>query len=153
MRILYTNAEGGTSIVTPVEGAGLTLQEVIERSVPPGTSYIVVNDDDVPTDRTYRNAWTVNLANGSIGHDMVKARNIHRNVMRKARKPILEDLDVRYMRADERRAAGLAGKASIATQRQALRDVTTDPAIEGASTVDQLKRVWPVALGENPLVS
>ena len=56
-RIIYRNDQGGVSIVVPAPGTGLTLQEVIERSVPYGASYKVVNESDIPTDRTFRDAW------------------------------------------------------------------------------------------------
>ena len=56
-RIIYRNDQGGVSIVVPAPGTGLTLQEVIERSVPHGASYKVVNESDIPTDRTFRDAW------------------------------------------------------------------------------------------------
>jgi hypothetical protein len=56
-RIIYRNAEGGVSIVVPAPDTGLTLQEVISRSVPPGVSYKVVDASDIPTDRTFRDAW------------------------------------------------------------------------------------------------
>lgn len=152
MKIIYTNAEGGTSIVTPVEGSGLTLQEVIDRSVPPGTEYTVVNDDAVPADRTYRNAWAINPSTKAIEHDIVKAREIHKDHMRRSRTPLMTALDTAYLKADEKGAAGNAEKATIVGQKQVLRDVTADPGIAAAQTVAELKQVWPVALGPNRLV-
>jgi hypothetical protein len=71
--------------------------------------------------------------------DMEKARDIHRDKMRVARAPLLTTLDVAFQRALEQNA----NTATIVAQKQALRDVTSDPAIEAAQTVDQLKAVWP----------
>ncbi len=94
-------------------------------------------------DRTFRNAW---MWEGSkIGHDMAKARDIKRAQLRKARRPLLEVLDIDYTRADERGDA--EEKERIATRKQALRDVTVDPAIEAAQTPEELKQVWPEILG------
>ena len=150
MKIIYTNAEGGTSIVTPVEGSGLTLQEVIAKSVPAGTPYKVVPVGEVPTDRTYRNAWVADVANGKVNHDMVKAREIHKDHMRRGRTPLLAALDVAYIKADEKGPAGAAEKAQIAAQKAALRDVTAAAGIAAATTPDELKGVWPSILGPKP---
>ena len=101
-------------------------------------SFHAIQDNDIPQDRTYRNAWTWN---GKIEHDIVKARNVHRDRMRQARKPKMEVLDAAYMKADE--AGNTLLKAQIATIKQELRDVPALPAIEAAATVEQLKTVWP----------
>jgi len=76
--------------------------------------------------------------------NMLKARDIQRDKMRIARKPKLEALDVDFQRAIENDDA--TEKASIVAQKQALRDVTQDPAIESATTPDELKAVWPEIL-------
>jgi hypothetical protein len=56
-RIIYRNDEGGVSVVIPAPGTGLSLQEVIEKSVPYGAKYKVVSESEIPTDRTFRDAW------------------------------------------------------------------------------------------------
>jgi hypothetical protein len=99
--------------------------------------------DAVPSDRTFRDAWTLG-ANQTIGHDMPKARNIQRRRMREARAPLLAALDVEYQRADE--SGDTIRKAAVVARKQALRDVTADPAIEAATTPDDLRAVWPAAL-------
>jgi len=76
--------------------------------------------------------------------DMEKARDIHRAKMRVAREPLLTKLDVAFQRALEQNA----NTATIVAQKQALRDVTSDPAIEAAQTVEELKVVWPDILNE-----
>lgn len=102
-----------------------------------------VDDSEIP-DRQFRDAWTVD--GGAIVHDMEKARAIHRDRMRAARAPLLQALDVAYQRADERGDA--EGKAEVVTRKQALRDVTADPAIAAAATPDALKAVWPQILSD-----
>lgn len=84
-----------------------------------------------------------------IGVNLNKAKEIHRDYLRAARQPLLESLDVAFVRALEQGQ----DTAPIADQKQQLRDVTADPAIAAASTVDELKQVWPDVLGPNPLVS
>ena len=78
--------------------------------------------------------------------NMDKARDIHRQRLREARAPLFNALDVAFQRAME---SG-ADTSSIVAQKQALRDVTADPAIEAAQTTDALKAVWPEALGPKP---
>jgi len=76
--------------------------------------------------------------------DMTKAREIKRDQLRAERKPLLEQLDVEFMRAQEQ---GDQAKADeIAAKKQALRDVTADPAIDAATTPDELKAVRPDVL-------
>ena len=76
--------------------------------------------------------------------NMTKAREIKRDQLRAERKPLLEQLDVEFMRAQEQ---GDQAKADeIAAKKQALRDVTDDPAIDAATTPDELKAVRPKVL-------
>ncbi len=56
-RIIFQNADGGVSVVIPAPNTGLSLQEVIDNSVPHGAKYKVVNESDIPSDRTFRDAW------------------------------------------------------------------------------------------------
>ena len=78
----------------------------------------------------------------TISVDMNKARAIHRDRIRSARAPKLTALDVAFQRALE---AG-SDTSVIVAQKQALRDVTSDPAIEAAQTPEELKAIWPTAL-------
>jgi hypothetical protein len=98
---------------------------------------------EAPTDRTYREAWCCN-GSGKIECDMPKARDIHRDRMRKARAPLLAALDIEYQRADE--AGDPARKRHVAKLKQSLRDVTANPAIEAADAPEKLKAVWPSIL-------
>ena len=97
---------------------------------------------DCPTDRVFRNAWKD--GGTKIEIDMPKAREIKRDDLRQLRAPLMVDLDVAYMRADE--AGDVVEKRRIAAKKQALRDVPADPAIDAAATPEALKAVAPVAL-------
>lgn len=151
MIIIFEGEAGGCSIVVPNPDSGLTMDELAASVVPSGVPYRIVEDTEIPTDRTYRDAWEVDLAGGRIIHNMAKARDIHKDHMRRVRKPLLEALDQQYLRADERRAAGNADKAQVAAQKQALREVTRHAGIVTASTPEELKAVWPAELGVTPL--
>lgn len=57
VRVIYPNDEGGVSILTPVPDCGLTLEEIIAKDIPAGKPHQVIDKSEVPTDRTFRNAW------------------------------------------------------------------------------------------------
>jgi len=81
-----------------------------------------------------------------INVNMTKAVEIKKDMIRAERAPKLESLDVAFMRAVE--AGDTEAQATIAAQKQALRDATNDPAITAATTPDELKAVVPTALQE-----
>jgi hypothetical protein len=55
-RIIYANDFGGVSIIVPAD-CGLTVEEIAAKDVPAGKPYKIVNVEDVPSDRTFRDAW------------------------------------------------------------------------------------------------
>jgi len=79
--------------------------------------------------------------------DMTKAREIKRDMIRAERNPLLEKLDVEYMRAQE--AGDTTLQQEIAAKKQALRDATVDPVIDAATTPDELKAATPAALQDS----
>ena len=68
-RIIYADDEGGVSIIIPSpEGLRLyTIEEIAAKDVPAGKPYKIVDVADIPSDRTFRNAWTVNEADLTDG--------------------------------------------------------------------------------------
>jgi hypothetical protein len=56
-RIIYSNDDGGVSIIIPAVECGLTIEEIAAKDVPEGKPYKIVDVADIPTDRTFRNAW------------------------------------------------------------------------------------------------
>ena len=56
-RIIYQNDEGGISIIVPAD-CGLTIEEIAAKDVPTGKAYNIVDASEIPTDRTFRGAWT-----------------------------------------------------------------------------------------------
>ena len=55
-RIIYPNDEGGVSIIVPAD-CGLSIEEIAAKDVPEGKQYKIVDISDIPSDRTFRNAW------------------------------------------------------------------------------------------------
>jgi|LakMenE18May11ns_1017448.scaffolds.fasta_scaffold8947480_2 hypothetical protein len=56
-RIIYPNSEGGVSILVPAPECGLSIEEIAAKDVPAGKPYKIVDVADIPSDRTFRNAW------------------------------------------------------------------------------------------------
>ena len=57
-RIIYRTEDGGVAVIIPAD-CGLTAEEIAAKDVPTGTPYKIVDVADVPSDRTARDAWTV----------------------------------------------------------------------------------------------
>jgi len=68
-RILYKTDEGGVAVIIPSDNALTehTIQEIAEKDVPAGKPYKIVSVDDIPTDRTFRNAWEADEADLTDG--------------------------------------------------------------------------------------
>jgi len=56
-RIIYPIDNGGVAIIIPAPDCGLTIEELAAKDVPAGKEYKIVDVEDIPTDRTFRNAW------------------------------------------------------------------------------------------------
>ena len=56
-RILYQTEDGGVVVVIPADNCGLTVEEIATKDVPSGRPYKIVDVSEVPSDRTFRNAW------------------------------------------------------------------------------------------------
>tara|TARA_R100000773_G_scaffold15995_2_gene14545 strand:+ start:390 stop:626 length:237 start_codon:yes stop_codon:yes gene_type:complete len=75
MRIIYTRTGGKTvSILTPVltcinpkTGKEYTIEEIAKKDVGKGFKYKIVEDSEVPTDESFRDAWTVDEADLTDG--------------------------------------------------------------------------------------
>ena len=127
MKIIYQTATG-IAIIHPT--GELSIEEVAKKDVPAGVAYKIVNDDEVPSDRTFRNAWK---DEGGIKVDMPKAQEITKDRLRAERAPLLVAQDVLFQRAQESGAITTA----IVAEKQRLRDVTK--LADTATTLDELK--------------
>jgi hypothetical protein len=83
-----------------------------------------------------------------ININLDKARDIHRDRIRQARAPKLNQLDTAFQRELEKPEPDTA---AIAAQKQALRGAPSNPAIDAAETTEELKAAWPAdILGTSP---
>ena len=66
MKILYTGDAGIVCIITPANN-GVAIEEIAKKDVPTGKKYKIVEDSDVSTDRSFRDAWVVDEADLTDG--------------------------------------------------------------------------------------
>ena len=57
-RIVYMQDDGTVAIVIPTDNCGLTVEEIQAKDVPDGKTSYIIDATEVPTDRSFRNAWT-----------------------------------------------------------------------------------------------
>ena len=120
------------------------------------TSYIADKDGNSietskatskPSDRHFRNAWT--LSGTVISEDMTTAKTIFKDKIRDVRKPLLEAQDVLYMKAIE--DGDSSAQSTVATKKKELRDAPAASAITNADTIAKLKAAWNTSLlGTSP---
>lgn len=58
-RIIYPTDDGGVAVIVPAPNSGLTIEEIAAKDVPAGKTYQIVDVSEIPTDRTFRNAWVL----------------------------------------------------------------------------------------------
>ena len=132
MKIIYEDFEGLHVVIPSPDWAG-TLEE-LAKSVAPEDCQIV-EDDIIPADRTFRNAWKA--GGGGIAVDLDKAKQIWADKLRLERKPLFEKNDIALM--DAVTSGDTAAKQAAIEMRDALRDLPEHPDIENAATPDELK--------------
>ena len=80
MRILYLQDNGVVGIIypsdciNPVTGNPYTAEEVAVKDVPKGKKYKIVEDSEIPSDWSFRDAWTVSesdLTDGTGTHELL----------------------------------------------------------------------------------
>lgn len=65
-RIIYKTTEGGVAVITPCN-CGLTIKEIAAKDVPTGRPYKIVDADEIPADRQWRDFWDVDEADLTDG--------------------------------------------------------------------------------------
>jgi hypothetical protein len=148
--ILYTRPDGGLSVVIPY--ASRSIAEVIARDVPKDATGVTMHDvSEIPSDRSFRDAWQQHPTQ-VVSVDMSKARAIHLTRLRAARNAKLNAMDAANTSVLKRVAAGSATDserqtvAELELQKQILRDSPAGLDLSRATTVDELKAIWPVEL-------
>lgn len=136
-RILYSQEDGTVAIVVPAPG--ITATQLL-ASLPPNVEYEIVDVSDIPTDRTFRNAWEHDTSElpQKITHNMSKAIEIAHNKRREKRAADLAPHDEIIMKQ-------IPGKDAAAAEaaRQAIRDndALLQIEIDNAQDADELKAI------------
>jgi hypothetical protein len=108
---------------------------------------ISASDATVPSDRHFRNAWS--LSGKTITEDLTASKVIFKDKIREIRKPLLEAEDVVYMKALE--AGDSSAQSASVAKKKALRDAPAATAITDADTIAKLKAAWDTdVLGKSP---
>lgn len=143
-RVIVCDVPGRTCVIVS-PGPGRTCEEVL-HTIPSDTiKHSIVHRDSLPDDRYFRNAFK--LEDDKCVVDMTKAKDIHKEYLRRIRKPKLEALDVEFMLAVEQEDK--AKQKEIARKKQALRDITSDPRIDSKRKPESLKAFIPEVLLED----
>jgi uncharacterized protein YdaT len=74
--------------------------------------------------------------------DISKAKEVWKNKIREKRKPVLEQLDIDFVKAQETSS----DTTSIVADKNTLRDLPSQ--VDTATTVDEIKAVWNDMLGD-----
>jgi hypothetical protein len=128
-RIIYPTPEGGVAVIIPTESVELALKDV-----PEGVAYEIVDEADIPSDRTFRNAWVI--GDCCIDHDLDKCRAIGHAIRRTKRAEEfapLDDVIAKQIPGNDAAAAEAA--------RQVVRDkyAEVQDAIDVAATPAEIK--------------
>lgn len=59
-RIIFPNGAGGIAVLHPT--GSLPIAEVARKDVPAGLPYLIVDEADLPADRTFRAAWDADFS-------------------------------------------------------------------------------------------
>ena len=66
-RIIYRDDTGKAHILIPAAKEPRTVEEIAKKDVPTGKKYKIVEDSEIPTDRSFRDAWIVDEADLTDG--------------------------------------------------------------------------------------
>ena len=123
---------------------GLTVEEIQAKDVPDGVTSYIVKHSDLPTDTDFQNAWV--YKDGKVEVDLAKAKEVHREYIRRERIEKLAALDIEFQRALE-----TGDTSAVVAKKQVLRDATADSAITAATSLAELRALWNTnILGTSP---
>jgi hypothetical protein len=119
-------------------------EETARKHLPINVPYVFLNEEDFTIEKAFLEAYDFDATTG-IKINLNKAKQIWLGHYRTSRIPLLSELDIKYMIADEQEDLTL--KKEIASKKQALRDVTKT---DLPNTLEEIKSTWPEILGQNP---
>ena len=112
-----------------------------------GGNSIESSSATIPSDRHFRNAWT--LSGTTITEDLATAKNMFKAKIREVRTSLLVAEDVVYMKALE--SSDSSAQSASVTKKNALRNAPAASAITNARNITALKNAWNTSLlGDSP---
>ena len=131
-RIIFQNESGGVSVIIPT--GELSIEEVAAKDVPKGVAYEIVENDAIPADRFFRNAWVANGA--AVDVDLDKAKDIGHDIRRTQRAEEFKPYDEVIMKQIP---GNSATEAEEARQQIRFKYALIQDVIEAAETTDEIK--------------
>lgn len=61
--IIHPNEYGTITITVPAPECGFTTEQIAKKDVPKGVPYLIIDRNELPQDRTFRNAWIADFSN------------------------------------------------------------------------------------------
>jgi hypothetical protein len=114
------------------------MTEYINANIKPNEKYKIVPVNDISNIPFYFLA-SYNLINDELVPNIKIAKELLKKILRKQREKLFAPLDVAFMRAVER--GDVETQKQIGAQKQKLRDITEHPAINAATTVEELRDI------------
>jgi hypothetical protein len=168
-RVVYMTADGlhiivpGKREVAEVKAAAAKLGQTMTDAqlatvacagalvgAPDGIDPLICDLSDIPSDRTFRAAWTRDGAT-PVSVNMDQARGIAQASIRATRAPLLTALDVEFTRAQGSKDQATAD--AVEARRQTLRDAPADARIINAVDPAALKTAMTAVLADMQTVA
>lgn len=140
--IVFKNENGSVGIVTPAADWQGTMEDLQTKRVPQGLQSAVVNMDDLPAARDFREAWTLTV-DGLVAVDIVQAQALQTERILAAYDAKLTKLDETVPRALES-ADFLDGyQQQVAQEKQALRTARAAVDLSSAVSIEAIRAAFP----------
>jgi hypothetical protein len=126
-----------------------SLQELIDKDVPPNTPYEVVSQDSLPGQPGFRDAWDANFNDfQGVYINLDKAKVIYKQTADSTAATLSQPLTQEYMRL-----LAIDGDTSaVKAQLKTINAAAEETAYLDATSVDALIACWPPELGPNPFL-
>ena len=68
-KIIFNNNDAGISVLTATEEilSKMTIEQIAKKDVPAGVKYKIIDESELPADRTYRDFWQYDFENDFDG--------------------------------------------------------------------------------------
>jgi len=138
---------------------------VAAKDVPQGKDYSIVDSENLPTDKDYRNAWVINQDKSGVEVSLDKAKPLQLDRIRNMRTNVFDSADIDFNKSVEKvldkLMALIPDDADVVALKDAIQkrnDLRDAPEIDlsDVQTVDDLKNKVPDVLklnGENENVT